>query len=66
MSDLAVTIECGMCSWTTFVDDAESGQSLVGTAAEQLARHEGQTGCHNSPRRDKIGASVTLWEVVAE
>jgi hypothetical protein len=60
----AVTIECGACGWSELVREPEGGQTLVGTAAEKLARHEGQTGCHNSMTRTKPTAGVDLWEMV--
>lgn len=45
---LVARIGCGQCSWTTEVTEGRLGQTLLGTAASELAKHEQRQGHQTS------------------
>lgn len=47
-SGLVVRVECGRCNWSEEVGEPRLGQSLIGTAASELAKHEGRAGHKSS------------------
>lgn len=57
MSSVAIEVCCVKCSWFEIIQEPEGGQSLVGTAGERLAVHEGRTG-HTAS--GKTNTNITL------